>query len=87
MQAATGHDIGLLAKDSSGGILEFHQFEKPQRSDRVIEEQVNVRILTCFASRSRAKQIKMLYPEPSKLSLVLFQLSDGARAFHNATIT
>jgi len=51
MQAASRHDIGRAAEDSRGSLFHVHQFVKPDRSFRMIEEQVNVGIRPGLAAR------------------------------------
>ena len=42
MQAAPGHDVGLASEDLGRPFLHVHQLVEPERSFRVIEEEIDI---------------------------------------------
>jgi hypothetical protein len=51
MDAVTRHDFGLSTEYPGGSVFHVHQLEQAKLSLFVIEEQVNVGILTRLAPR------------------------------------
>src|ERR1700761_340178 len=73
MKAIARHDIGLAAENAGGLLLHIHQLEQAKLAAFVVEEQIDVGILTSLAARRRAEQIKVLNAKPPQLSFMLFQ--------------
>lgn len=78
MDAVAGHDIGPTAENAGGGLLHVHQFEKAELSLFIVEEEVDVRLIT----RRRAEEIKVLHTEPLELRFMVPQSGYGLGAFH-----
>ena len=56
MQAAPGHYVGFAPEKSGGRVFHVHQREEPKRAFGMIEEQIDIGIVSGFATRSRTEQ-------------------------------
>src|SRR6516165_2319073 len=84
VQAVTGHDVGLAAEDARSLLLYIHQFKQAELASFVVEEQIDVRILTRLAARCRPEQIKMLDPKLAQLGFMRSQFLYRVVSFHGS---
>ena len=81
MQAGPCHDVGAAAENAGGGIPDIHQPEQAQRTARVIEEQIHIRILVRVTARRRAEQVQMLDAKPPQFGFVFFKRAMASSRF------
>ncbi len=86
MQAATCHDVRLASQNMGSGLLNIHQSDESERPFRVIEEKIDVGILSRLPSSRGAKEVQMLHPKPLKLGFVLLQPCDDGITVHTGQI-
>jgi hypothetical protein len=54
VQAAPGHDVGLVPNDPGGRLFDVHQREKPERPLGMVKEEIDIGVFSCLTSRRRA---------------------------------
>ena len=75
MQAAAGHDVCLPTKNFGGPFLDVHQLKQSELAALMVEEQVNVGIVSRLVTRCRTEQIQVLNAQ--LLQLGFMRLKDG----------
>ena len=92
MDAVPRHDIGEAAKDGACALLYVHEVEEIKTAFLIVEEKIDIRILTSLIARNRAEQEQALDP-PARVAsggrwLRLASWEQGSRArarhFHRA---
>ena len=65
MKAVACHDVGLATQNSAcGAFLHVHQLKEAELSFFVIEEQIDIGIITSLVPRGGAEQVEVLDAVP-----------------------